>query len=247
MSAQPTPFADFQNEIYLQGLAGEPPTLPFGWRELEAAAHAALTPAPRGYVAGGAGAEDTMRANRAAFRRWRIVPRMLRDVGERDLRATVLGTAMPAPVLLAPVGVQSIVHPEGELAVGARGGRRPGVPYVASAPRRRTRWRRSPRRTGDAPRWFQLYWPRGPGAGRDLRRAAPRRRATRRSSSRSTPGCWAGARATCSGAYLPFLKGDRHRQLLRRPGVPRGAARSRRRRTAGRGRAVRRPVHQPDA
>ncbi len=52
-----------------------------------------------------------MRANLEAFRRWRIVPRMLRDVSERDLRTTVLGTQMPAPVLLAPVGVQTILHP----------------------------------------------------------------------------------------------------------------------------------------
>ena len=58
-----------------------------------------------------------MRANLRAFERWEIVPRMLRDVSERDLSTSVLGTAMPAPVLLAPVGVQSIVHPEAELAV----------------------------------------------------------------------------------------------------------------------------------
>ena len=71
-------------------------------------------------MAGGAGSELTMRANLRAFERWEIVPRMLRDVSERDLSTTVLGTPMPAPVLLAPVGVQSIVHPEAELAVCAR-------------------------------------------------------------------------------------------------------------------------------
>ncbi len=68
------PFADFQNEVYLKGLFGEQPTLPFGWRETEAAAHAAMTPGAVGYVAGGAGGEDTMRANREAFDRWRLVP-----------------------------------------------------------------------------------------------------------------------------------------------------------------------------
>ena len=57
-----------------------------------------------------------MRENLEAFRRWRIVPRMLRDVAERELATTVLGTELPAPVLLAPIGVQTIVHPEGELA-----------------------------------------------------------------------------------------------------------------------------------
>ena len=74
------PFADFQNEVYLKGLLGELPTLPFGWREVEAAAHAVMSPGAVGYVAGGAGAEDTMAANRAAFDRWRLVPRMLRGV-----------------------------------------------------------------------------------------------------------------------------------------------------------------------
>ena len=64
-------FADFQNEVYLKGLFGEQPTLPFGWRETEAAAHAAMSATAVGYVAGGAGGEDTMAANRAAFDRWR--------------------------------------------------------------------------------------------------------------------------------------------------------------------------------
>ena len=59
-----------------------------------------------------------MSANLRAFERWEIMPRMLRDVSRRDLSTSVLGTAMPAPILLAPVGVQSIVHPQAELAVG---------------------------------------------------------------------------------------------------------------------------------
>ena len=79
------PFADFQNEVYLKGLFGEQPTLPFGWRETEAAAHAAMTPGAVGYVAGGAGGEDTMRANRQAFDRWRLVPRVLRGIPAQRL------------------------------------------------------------------------------------------------------------------------------------------------------------------
>src|SRR4028118_2107650 len=121
------PFADFQNEVYLKGLLGEPPTPPFGWRgtqaargaarpppcgwrETEAAAYAAMTPGAVGYVAGGAGGEDTMAANRAAFDRWRLVPRMLRGIpAKRSHETTLLGTTMPAPVMLAPVGVLEIV------------------------------------------------------------------------------------------------------------------------------------------
>ena len=42
-----------------------------------------------------------MRANQRAFQRWRIVPRILRDVSHRDLSVTVLGTEMPAPLAWA--------------------------------------------------------------------------------------------------------------------------------------------------
>src|SRR3954468_10554409 len=127
----PTLFAGHQNAIYAAGLAGERPAQPVAPAALEAAAHDALAPEPRGYVFGGAGTEDTMRENLEAIRRRRLVPRMLRDVTERDLRRTVLGTAMPAPIALAPVGVQSIIHPDGELA-SARAAAGVGLTYVAS-------------------------------------------------------------------------------------------------------------------
>jgi hypothetical protein len=129
------PFAAYGAEIYINGLAGEPPA------RLEAAARSALDDGPFGYVAGGAGGGATMRANRAAFDRYAMVPRMLRDTTERDWSTTLLGTEMPAPLLLAPIGVMSIVHPDGELAV-ARAAAELGVP-MGCRPRRRTRSRRS--------------------------------------------------------------------------------------------------------
>ena len=135
MSEQPVapaqPLANFQHEIYAGGLAGETPALPVSGTELQERARELLSPQAYGYVAGGAGAELTMRANLQAFERLEIVPRMLRDVSERDLSTSVLGTAMPAPLMLAPVGVQSIVHPEGECAV-ARAAAAQGLPYVLS-------------------------------------------------------------------------------------------------------------------
>ena len=100
-----------------------------------------------------------MRANLAAFRRRRIVPRMLEDVSQRDLSREVLRTAMPAPVMVAPIGVQSIVHPEGELA-SARAAAALGVPFVASTASSFT-LEEIAEAAGDGPRWFQLYWPRG--------------------------------------------------------------------------------------
>src|ERR1700750_342939 len=108
--------ADYYREIYARGLGGETPAVPVAVAELEERAMAAMEPRIANYVAAGAGSEETIRANLEAFRRRRIVPRMLRDVSARDLSTTLLGTEMPAPLLLAPIGVQQGVHEEGELA-----------------------------------------------------------------------------------------------------------------------------------
>ncbi|HEX5366469.1 MAG TPA: alpha-hydroxy-acid oxidizing protein [Acidimicrobiales bacterium] len=152
------PFASFQDEIYLAGTTGVRPPFTTDLAGLEAAARQALEPRAFGYVAGGAGSMSTVRANRAAFERWRIVPRMLRDVSRRDLATTVLGTPMPAPVLLAPVGVQTIVHPEGELA-SARAAAALGLVFVHSTAAAHS-IEEVAEASGDGPRWYQLYWPR---------------------------------------------------------------------------------------
>jgi lactate 2-monooxygenase len=153
------PFGNYQYEIYLAGMADQVPEHPMSWAEWEAAAAATLADGPRGYLFGGAGTEDAMRANLEAYRRRRIVPRMLRDVSERDLACELLGTAMPAPVLMAPIGVQSILHDEGELAT-ARAAASQGVPMIASTAGSHT-LEEIAAACGDAPRWYQLYWPRG--------------------------------------------------------------------------------------
>jgi L-lactate dehydrogenase (cytochrome) len=82
---------------------------------------------------------------------------MLRGVAQRDLRTTLLGTEMPAPVLLGPVGVQQIIHPEGELAT-ARGAAALGVPYILSTASS-TAMEDVVEAAPNAPRWYQLYWP----------------------------------------------------------------------------------------
>lgn len=154
----PTSFAGFQNDVYLKGLLGEPPTLPFDWRAVQAAAEQVMAPGAVGYVSGGAGAEDTMRANREAFDRWRILPRMLRGIpAERDLSTTLLGTVMPAPVLLGPVGVLSIVHAEAERAV-ARAAAAVGLPMVLSTASS-TAMEDVQTELAGSPAWYQLYWP----------------------------------------------------------------------------------------
>jgi isopentenyl diphosphate isomerase/L-lactate dehydrogenase-like FMN-dependent dehydrogenase len=152
-----TDLADYYREIYARGLGGEVPSLPVDLAELERRAREAMEEKAANYVFAGAGSEDTMRANRAAFERRRIVPRMLRDVSARDLSTTLLGTAMPAPLLLAPIGVQKVVHDEGEPAT-ARAAATLGVPMIASTASHFT-LEEIAEAGGEAPRWFQLYWP----------------------------------------------------------------------------------------
>jgi lactate 2-monooxygenase len=152
-----------QMQIYLAGMQGQRPTTPMTYEQLEEQARQRLSPEAYGYVAGGAGGEETMRANRAAFERWQIVPRMLRNVSQRDLRVQVLGASMPAPVMLAPIGVQSIVHPEAEVAV-ARAAASIGVPFILSTASSKTMEEvaQAADAAGKATRWYQLYWGRDP-------------------------------------------------------------------------------------
>jgi lactate 2-monooxygenase len=145
-----------QTSIYARGVSGERPRVPTDATLLEERAREAMSEEAFAYVAGGAGTGATMRANRAAFDRWRIVPRMLRDVSQRDLRVELFGRTLPAPFLVAPIGVLEMAHREAERAV-ARALRDEGVPMVyssqASVPMEEVTGI-----LGDSPRWFQLYW-----------------------------------------------------------------------------------------
>jgi lactate 2-monooxygenase len=151
-----TDFADYYREIYARGLGGETPSIPVPVAELERLAAETMDERAANYVFAGAGAEGTMDANREAFQRRRIVPRMLRDVAERDLSTTVLDTALPAPLMLAPIGVQKVVHPDGELGT-ARAASSLGLPLIASTASAFT-LEEIAEAAGDGPRWFQLYW-----------------------------------------------------------------------------------------
>jgi lactate 2-monooxygenase len=146
---------EVQTEVY--GNPGVPAEqrLPFAVEEWERRAREVLRPEAFGYVAGGSGGEDTMRANREAFYRLRIWPRLARDVGDRDLTVTLFGTQLPAPFLLAPVGVQGVIHAEGERPV-ARAAAAVGVPFVLSTVSSAT-IEEIAAIMGQAPRWFQLY------------------------------------------------------------------------------------------
>src|SRR5436305_15250637 len=105
-----------QMQIYSAMLTGEKQAVPVPVTELEAAAAKVLRPEALDYMAGGAGGERTMRANLDAFDHWRIVPRMLRDVSQRDLSVEVLSAQLAAPVILGPIGVQELIHPDADVA-----------------------------------------------------------------------------------------------------------------------------------
>jgi lactate 2-monooxygenase len=198
-------FADFQFDIYASGLAGETPKLPVSVTELQERAQETLSAEAYGYVAGGAGAERTMKANLEAFERCKIVPRMLRDVSTRDLSTSVLGTAMPAPVMLAPIGVQSIVHRDAELA-SCRAAAACGVPFILSTAASHS-IEEVAETMGNASRWYQLYWPRD----RDLAASFVRRAGeSGYGAVVVTLDTWLlGWRPRdLQHSYLPFLKGE---------------------------------------
>ena len=145
-----------QDEVYRAGVYGHRPAVPTTARRLQRAARRRMTARAYAYVAGGAGDEATQRANRAAFDRWAVVPRVLRDVSSRDTSVELFGRRLPAPLLLAPVGALGLVDAEADLAV-ARAAAATGVPMVfshqASVP-----METCAAAMGDAPRWMQLYW-----------------------------------------------------------------------------------------
>jgi lactate 2-monooxygenase len=141
-----------QNAIYV---SGESPW-PISPEEWEARAAEVLDAGPFDYIAGGAGSESTMRANLEAFERRRLRPRMLSGNVERDISVDVLGARSPAPFFLAPIGVLSIAHAEGELAA-ARAAAATGIPFVLSSAASHS-LEEVADTMGDAPRWFQLYW-----------------------------------------------------------------------------------------
>jgi lactate 2-monooxygenase len=144
-----------QRAIYLAGLRGRKPLVPQNPAALERAAKRAMSREGFAYIAGGAGLETTMKANREAFERVRIVPRMLRGSETRNLEIELFGRTLPAPFLLAPIGVLEMAHPDADLAA-ARAAAAEGVPLIFSSQASKPMEECSTA-MGDAPRWFQLY------------------------------------------------------------------------------------------
>ncbi|MEU8175874.1 alpha-hydroxy-acid oxidizing protein [Microbispora hainanensis] len=152
-------FAKYQDELYAQGQTGRQPPYPMTFAELEKRASAAMPPKVWAYVAGGAGDEHTQRANREAFTRWGLFPRMLVAPAERDMSIELCGTRLPSPVFMAPIGVIGVCAQDGhgDLAC-ARASARTHVPFFA-ATLSADPMEDVAAELGGTPGFFQLYTP----------------------------------------------------------------------------------------
>jgi isopentenyl diphosphate isomerase/L-lactate dehydrogenase-like FMN-dependent dehydrogenase len=139
---------------------------PINVADYERLAAERLEPGVLGYFAGGAGDERTLRDNVEAFGRWQLRPRVLVDVGEASARASVLGTELSMPLIVAPVAFQRLASPEGE----------PGMARAAAAADAAiclsSLASATPREVAEAApegvRWLQLYCFRDRGVTRAL-------------------------------------------------------------------------------
>jgi lactate 2-monooxygenase len=155
MEPDPASFNSFQRDIYQ---SFRPPPFSTKSAEWEQLAKANV-PAPNfGYVQGSASSGTTYEANIEAFRRYRLRPNVLVDATRRHVGVELFGTAYKSPLVVAPIGVQNIMHPDAEEAT-ARACRDLGVPMILSTAATRT-IEEVAQANGDGDRWFQLYWPR---------------------------------------------------------------------------------------
>ena len=135
-------------------------------REFEAFARLAMDPGAFDYVAGGAWDEQSLADNEAAWRRFRLRPRVLVDVSRIDPSTTLLGRPTSMPVAIAPMAVHGVAHPDGEVAT-ARAAGAEGIPFTLSTTSSHS-IEDVAQGAPDAVRWFQLYVQLDPGRSREL-------------------------------------------------------------------------------
>lgn len=126
--------------------------------DLQAVARRRLPPGIYGYVHGGSEDQSSLRANRAAFARWRFLPRPLVDVSARDQSVQLFGVRYAAPIGISPMGVAGLCGYEGDIAM-AQAARQAQVPYVLSAAST-TPLERVVQANPDT--WYQAYLPARP-------------------------------------------------------------------------------------
>lgn len=145
-----------QKEIYLKGMSGQKPVIPTGFSELEALAKKKMSAEAFAYVAGGAGLESTVRANREAFEHFRLKAKMMVTPSEVDYSVELFGKKHSSPIFAAPVGALELAHDEADLAV-AKACSRLRIPMIFSN-QASVDMETCAKMMGTSPRWFQLYW-----------------------------------------------------------------------------------------
>jgi 4-hydroxymandelate oxidase len=180
--------------------AGKP--APWSLDTYEDAARGVLPRAVYDYFAGGAEDEVTLRANRTAYERYYLRPRVMVDVSHVDASVELLGERLAFPVALAPAALQRLANPEGELAT-ARAARAAGSLLIAST--LSTYSVDDIAAAAPGPLWLQLYVFRDRELTRELVERAER----------------AGCRAICLTVTVP-VQGNRERDLRNQFRLPVG-------------------------
>jgi lactate 2-monooxygenase len=147
---------DRQRSIFVRGLSGKRPVIPFTAQALRQLAKKNMSAAAWAYIDGGAGNEESIRTNAAAFSHISILPHMMRPNETADFSSSLLGMNLAFPMLLAPIGALDLVCPGSDRIV-ARACRDTGVPFIFSN-QAGTPMEACAAEMDDTPRWFQLYW-----------------------------------------------------------------------------------------
>lgn len=172
------------------------------WRER---ARSTLTKDAWDYLEGGAGEEDTVHENRSAFKKWRIRPRYLRDVSKRTMEAEYLGQNRESPFILAPIGVQSILHKDGEIA-SARAAAKMNMPFILSTVSSIT-MEEIVKKSPEGEKWLQLYPAKDKNIIRNfIKRAEKAGYSAIVITADTTMLGW--RERDLNNAYLPFLRGE---------------------------------------
>ena len=145
-----------QNLIYRAGLYGRRPHVPVNSTALYDAAAKKMSSRARGYINGSAGTEATAAANRTAFDRWQLVPRMATPVTVRDTSVTLFGQQLDSPFVLAPIGVAEMVHQQADIAT-AEAAATTATPMTVSTQASVPMEQIADRLAG-TPWYYQLYW-----------------------------------------------------------------------------------------
>lgn len=194
-----------QREVFFKALGDPSSVIPTEFSALREQARATMDEGPFGYVAGNASSETTARDNRRAFDEWRILPRVLTGIEDRRIETTLFEQRQQAPLLPAPVGVQSIIHEEGARA-SARAADAVGLPFVHSTVSSFTIEAIADATEGLDP-WFQLYWSDLPDLNRSLINRAEKAGYRVLVVTLDTPLMGWRPRDLDRG-YLPFLEGE---------------------------------------